>query len=58
MERLPKGAYTPEFREQAVRLPETEGLTERTRLAPRCGRQALAEPPRAERDDGPRHAAL
>jgi transposase len=27
MERLPKGAYTPEFREQAVRLPETEGLT-------------------------------
>lgn len=27
MERLPKGIYTPEFREQAVRLHEVEGLT-------------------------------
>lgn len=27
MERLPKGIYTLEFREQAVRLHEVEGLT-------------------------------
>jgi transposase len=27
MERLPKAAYTPEFREQAVRLYEEGGLT-------------------------------
>lgn len=27
MERLPKGVYTPEFRDQAVRLHEVEGLT-------------------------------
>jgi transposase len=27
MERLPRAVYTPEFREQAVRLHEVEGLT-------------------------------
>jgi transposase len=27
MERIPRGAYTPEFREQAVRLHEVDGLT-------------------------------
>jgi transposase len=27
MERLPKGVYSPEFREQAVRLHEVDGLT-------------------------------
>lgn len=27
MERLPKGIYSPEFREQAVRLHEVEGLS-------------------------------
>lgn len=27
MGRLPKATYTPEFRAQAVRLPEAEGLT-------------------------------
>ncbi len=27
MERLPKGIYTPEFRAEAVKLEETEGLS-------------------------------
>lgn len=27
MERIPRGVYTPEFREQAVRLHEVDGLT-------------------------------
>jgi transposase len=27
MERIPRGVYTPEFRKQAVRLHEVEGLT-------------------------------
>lgn len=27
MERLPRGVYSPEFREQAVRLHEVDGLT-------------------------------
>jgi transposase len=29
MERIPRAAYTPEFREQAVRLHEGDGLTMR-----------------------------
>lgn len=27
MERIPRGIYSPEFREQAVRLHEVDGLT-------------------------------
>lgn len=29
MERMPRGVYTQEFREQAVKLAETEGLSMR-----------------------------
>ena len=29
MERMPRGVYTPEFREQAVKLVEIEGLSMR-----------------------------
>lgn len=38
MERLPKGVYSPEFREQAVRLHGTDQPTVQHRRLTRCPR--------------------